>query len=57
MMQHSKNALFIAENLQKLGVRVYYPGLPDNPSHGLMRKLMNPQFGFGGGADQFLQVE
>ncbi|MBS1795185.1 MAG: aminotransferase class I/II-fold pyridoxal phosphate-dependent enzyme [Acidobacteria bacterium] len=48
MMQHSKNALFIAENLQKLGVRVYYPGLPDNPSHGLMRKLMNPQFGFGG---------
>lgn len=48
MKQHSKNAMFVAENLQKIGVKVFYPGLSDNPSHDLMKKLMNPQFGFGG---------
>jgi methionine-gamma-lyase len=40
--------LYVAENLRQLGVRVFYPGLSDNPSHELMKKLMNPQFGFGG---------
>jgi methionine-gamma-lyase len=48
MKQHGQNALYIAERLQKLGVKVFYPGLPDNPNHDLMQELMNPQFGFGG---------
>lgn len=48
MKQHSKNAMFVAENLQEIGVKVFYPGLSDNPSHDLMKELMNPQFGFGG---------
>jgi methionine-gamma-lyase len=48
MKQHGQNALYIAERLQKLGIKVFYPGLPDNPNHDLMQELMNPQFGFGG---------
>ncbi|MCX7879742.1 MAG: aminotransferase class I/II-fold pyridoxal phosphate-dependent enzyme [Ignavibacteria bacterium] len=46
--QHSKNAQFIAEKLQELGLRVFYPGLPDHPQHKLMKELMNEEFGFGG---------
>lgn len=48
MRQHSKNAQFLAENLQKLGLRVFYPGLPGHPQHDLLRQLMNEGYGFGG---------
>jgi methionine-gamma-lyase len=48
MQKHSANALFLAENLQKLGIKVFYPGLPEHPHHKLMKKMMNPSFGFGG---------
>ena len=48
MKQHSMNALYLSERLQKLGLRVIYPGLPDHPEHELMKEIMNPEFGFGG---------
>ncbi len=48
IQKHSANALFLAENLQKLGVRVFYPGLPEHAHYSLMKKIMNPSFGFGG---------
>ena len=48
MKKHSENAMYLATNLNKLGVKVVYPGLPDHPGHELMKKLMNPDFGFGG---------
>lgn len=48
MQQHSKNAQFLAENLEKLGLKVIYPGLKSHPQHELHKKLMNPGFGFGG---------
>lgn len=48
MRQHSKNAQFLAENLQKLGFKVFYPGLPEHPQHQLLREMMNDGYGFGG---------
>ena len=46
--QHSRNAQFIAENLQELGLKVFYPGLPDHPHHQLLTEMMNDGFGYGG---------
>jgi len=48
MKQHSKNALFLARELEKMGIPVYYPGLPSHPQHELMKEIMNEDFGFGG---------
>jgi methionine-gamma-lyase len=48
MKQHSKNALFLAERLDELGLRVIYPGLVNHPDHELMKSIMNPEFGHGG---------
>lgn len=48
MRQHSKNAQYLAENLQKLGLKVFYPGLPEHPQHNLMKEIMNEGYGFGG---------
>ncbi|OGU58013.1 MAG: cystathionine beta-lyase [Ignavibacteria bacterium GWF2_33_9] len=46
--KHSENAMYIAENLEKLGIKVFYPGLPSHPDHELVKTLMNPRYGFGG---------
>ena len=48
MQQHSKNAMYLSEKLQKLGVKVNYPGLKNNNAYEPLKKLMNPDFGFGG---------
>jgi methionine-gamma-lyase len=48
MQQHSRNAMYLSENLQKLGIKVNYPGLKNNNAHEPLKKLMNPDFGFGG---------
>jgi len=48
LKQHSRNAMYIAENLEKLNFRVFYPGLPSHPQHKLMKSIMNPNYGFGG---------
>jgi methionine-gamma-lyase len=48
MQQHSRNAMYIAEQMQESGLPVIYPGLESHPQHGLMREIMNPDFGFGG---------
>ncbi len=48
MVQHSKNAQYIAEKLHELGLRVIYPGLEFHPQHQLMEQFLNPGFGFGG---------
>ncbi|MBK9154966.1 MAG: aminotransferase class I/II-fold pyridoxal phosphate-dependent enzyme [Chloracidobacterium sp.] len=48
MRQHSFNAMFLAERFRELGLRVFYPGLPDHPHHGLLTRLMNPGYGYGG---------
>jgi methionine-gamma-lyase len=48
MKQHSRNALYIAERMKESGLPVIYPGLDSHPQHGLMKKIMNPEFGYGG---------
>lgn len=48
LKKHSDNAMYIAENLEKLGIKVFYPGLPSHPGHELMKKIMNPRYGFSG---------
>jgi len=48
MQQHSRNAMFIAQRMEELGLKVTYPGLESHPQHELMKKMMNPEFGFGG---------
>jgi len=48
MKKHSENALYIAEQLEKDGVKVVYPGLKSHKDHELFKKLYNAEFGFGG---------
>lgn len=48
MKQHSSNAFFLAENLEKHGLKVIYPGLKSHAQHQLHTELMNEGFGYGG---------
>lgn len=48
MQQHSKNAMYLAERFKEEGLKTIYPGLPEHPGHTTLRKMMNPDFGFGG---------
>lgn len=48
MKQHSRNAQFLAENLEKNGLKVIYPGLESHPQNELHNSIMNKEFGFGG---------
>lgn len=48
MKKHSDNALYLAGQMEKDGLKVLYPGLTSHKDHELMKKLMNPDFGFGG---------
>ncbi len=48
MVQHSKNAKYLAEHLENDGVKVSYPGLKSHPQHELFTKMMHPEFGYGG---------
>ena len=46
--QHSKNALYLAEQFENLGLKTVYPGLASHPSHELFKTMMNEEYGFGG---------
>lgn len=48
MKKHSENAMYVAENLEKLGMKVFYPGLPSHPQHELIKSMINPEFGYSG---------
>ncbi len=48
MRKHSENALFLAENWEKDGLKVKYPGLKSHPQHKLFKTMMHEEFGFGG---------
>lgn len=48
MEQHSKNAMFLAEQFQALGLKTVYPGLTSHPSHTIFKSMMNEKYGFGG---------
>jgi methionine-gamma-lyase len=46
--QHSKNAAFVAGELEKAGVKVFYPGLKSHPQHELFTKMLTPGYAYGG---------
>ena len=46
--KHSENAMFLAENLDKLGCKIFYPGLIHHNGNKLINDLMNEGFGYGG---------
>jgi len=48
MKKHSENAMYLATRMEKDGMKIIYPGLAGHKDHELMKKLMNPDFGFGG---------
>ncbi len=48
MKQHSANAIYIAEQFQKDGIKTVYPGLASHSSHDLFKTMMNEEYGFGG---------
>jgi methionine-gamma-lyase len=48
MQQHSRNALYLAVKMKEAGLKISYPGLPDHKGHEIMKRQMNPDFGFGG---------
>jgi methionine-gamma-lyase len=48
MQKHSANAMYLAEQFEKLGLNVHYPGLKKHPQHELLKSLMNEGFGFSG---------
>lgn len=48
MQQHSRNAMFLAGEIEKAGVKVFYPGLPSHPQHELIKSMVDPNYGFSG---------
>lgn len=46
--KHSENALYLAQQFEKDGLKVVYPGLESHPGHNVMKSQMNPEYGFGG---------
>lgn len=48
MQKHSENAMYVAKEFQKLGLKTYYPGLPSHKGHNLLKSMMNEGFGFSG---------
>ena len=46
--KHGENAMFLAERLNELGCKVFYPGLKKHNGHELINDLMNEGFGYGG---------
>jgi len=48
MAEHSRRALYFAECLEGMGLRVIYPGLASHPQHKLLKRLANDGYGLGG---------
>ncbi|MBD3581235.1 aminotransferase class I/II-fold pyridoxal phosphate-dependent enzyme [Flavobacterium selenitireducens] len=48
MKQHSHNALYLAQQFEKIGLKTVYPGLRSHPGHELFQRMMNAEYGFGG---------
>ncbi len=48
MERHSRNAMYLAERFEEMGLIVRYPGLKSHPQHELYTQYMNDEFGYGG---------
>lgn len=48
MKKHGENALFLAEEFEKLGLKVYYPGLKSSKHFSLIEQIRNEGYGYSG---------
>lgn len=48
MKQHSKNAFYLADKMEKAGLKVSYPGLKSHKDHELIKSMFNEEYGFSG---------
>lgn len=48
MKKHSENAQYLAEQFEKDGLEVKYPGLKSHKQHDIFKSMMNVEYGFGG---------
>ena len=48
MQAHGRMAEFLASRMQELKIPVIYPSLASHPQRELIRKMVHPDFGFGG---------
>lgn len=48
MKKHGENALFLAEEFEKLGLKVYYPGLKSSNHFSLIEQIRNEGYGYSG---------
>lgn len=48
MKKHSENAMYLAEEFEKDGYKIIYPGLESHPQHELYKSIYNEEYGFGG---------
>lgn len=48
MKEHCHRALVFATRMNKLGLKVIYPGLEDHPDHALLKSQINKEYGYGG---------
>ncbi len=48
MQKHSQNAMYLAERFKEEGIKFNYPGMKEHPGHETLKRIMNPDFGFGG---------
>lgn len=46
--KHGENAMYLAENFDKLGCKIFYPGLKKHNDHNLFSDMMNESFGYSG---------
>ncbi|TFG89674.1 MAG: aminotransferase class I/II-fold pyridoxal phosphate-dependent enzyme [Candidatus Atribacteria bacterium] len=48
MTEHSRRAMYFAQRLAELDLQVSYPGLQTHTQYDILKRDMNPEFGFGG---------
>lgn len=48
MKQHSYNAMYLANKFKEVGLKFNYPGMTENKGYETLKKMMHPDFGFGG---------
>ena len=48
MKQHGHNAMYLATKFKEIGLKFHYPGMPEFKSHETFKRIMNPNYGFGG---------
>uniref|UniRef100_A0A383VV31 Cystathionine beta-lyase n=1 Tax=Tetradesmus obliquus TaxID=3088 RepID=A0A383VV31_TETOB len=48
VQEHSRRAQAMAEMMEGVGAKVVYPGLPSHKHHAILKRMLNPGYGFGG---------